>query len=157
MTLRVPAGTQLYSEDGELIADLAGGDSRVIAARGGAGGRGNRKFATPTRRTPRFAEVGLPGEELELDLRLKLMADAALVGLRTRESRRCSAGSRTPNRRSPITPSTTLAPVLRHGRLAKRTPAHRRRRPRLIEVLARESGLGHEFLAHLERARLLVP
>ena len=58
--LRVPLGTQLFSEDGELIADLAGARSRVVAARGGAGGRGNRKFATPTRRAPRSRRSGCP-------------------------------------------------------------------------------------------------
>ena len=78
--LRVPAGTQIY-EDDKLVADLASPGARVVLGRGGAGGRGNRRFATPTRQTPRFAEVGLPGEEAELELRLKLMADAALVGL----------------------------------------------------------------------------
>src|ERR687894_104168 len=81
VVLRVPAGTQVYSDDGQLIADLANTRSRVVVGRGGTGGRGNRRFATATRRTPRFAEVGLPGEELELELRLKLLADAALVGL----------------------------------------------------------------------------
>ena len=75
-----PSGRRSY-EDDKLVADLASPGARVVLARGGAGGRGNKRFATPTRQTPRFAEVGLPGERPQLELRLKLMADAALVGL----------------------------------------------------------------------------
>jgi GTPase len=77
----VPVGTQVFDEDGQLIADLAGAEGRVVVARGGAGGRGNARFATPTRQAPRFAETGLPGDEAVLELRLKLLADAAFVGL----------------------------------------------------------------------------
>src|SRR5207302_3103180 len=79
--VRVPVGTQVFDEDGQLIADLVSPSARVVAARGGIAGRGNKRFATPTRRTPRFAETGLPGEEATFELRLKLLADAALVGL----------------------------------------------------------------------------
>ncbi|HEV2903383.1 MAG TPA: GTPase ObgE [Gaiellaceae bacterium] len=154
--LRVPVGTQVFSEDGELIADLAGARSRVVAARGGSGGRGNRKFATPTRRAPRFAEVGMPGEELELDLRLKLMADAALVGLPN--AGKSSLLRRISNAKPKVAdyPFTTLAPVL--GTVD--SPSGRQLTvadvPGLIEGASEGVGLGHEFLAHLERARLLV-
>src|SRR6478736_2594229 len=79
--LRVPVGTQVLDEDEQLIADLAVPGARMVAARGGTPGRGNKRFASPTRRAPRFAETGLPGEEATFDLRLKLLADAALVGL----------------------------------------------------------------------------
>ncbi len=156
VVLRVPMGTQLFSEDGELIADLAGAQSHVVAARGGSGGRGNRKFATPTRRAPRFAEVGMPGEELELDLRLKLMADAALVGLPN--AGKSSLLRRISNAKPKVAdyPFTTLAPVL--GTVD--SPSGRQLTvadvPGLIEGASEGVGLGHEFLAHLERARLLV-
>jgi GTP-binding protein len=79
--VRVPIGTQVTDPDDVLIADLASSWSRFVAARGGSGGRGNARFATPTRQTPRFAETGLPGEEADLVLRLKLVVDAALTGL----------------------------------------------------------------------------
>jgi GTP-binding protein len=156
VALRVPLGTQVLSDDGELVADLAGSGSRVVAARGGAGGRGNRRFATPTRRAPRFAEVGLPGEELELELRLKLMADAALVGLPN--AGKSSLLRRISNARPKVAdyPFTTLAPVL--GTVD--SPSGRQLTvadvPGLIEGASEGVGLGHEFLAHLERARLLV-
>src|SRR5918996_2669930 len=77
----VPIGTQVFDEDEQLIADLAAPAARVVIARGGAGGRGNARFATARRQTPRFAETGQPGEEMTLELRLKLLADAAMVGL----------------------------------------------------------------------------
>src|SRR5215210_274203 len=156
VVLRVPVGTQVFSDAGELIADLAGARSRIVAARGGAGGRGNKKFATPTRRTPRFAEVGLPGEELELDLRLKLMADAALVGVPN--AGKSSLLRRISNAKPRVAeyPFTTTAPVL--GTVE--SPSGRQLTvadvPGLIEGASEGVGLGHEFLAHLERARLLV-
>src|ERR671925_102922 len=154
--LRVPVGTQVFSEDGELIADLAGARSRVVAARGGAGGRGNRRFATPTRRTPRFAEGGLPGEEAELELRLKLMADAALVGLPN--AGKSSLLRRISNAKPKVAdyPFTTIAPVLGTVDSPSRRQLTVADVPGLIERASEGVGLGHEFLAHLERARLLV-
>src|SRR4029077_16305210 len=74
-------GTQVLDDGGRLVADLAHPGARVVVAKGGTGGRGNNGLAAPRRQTPRFAEVGWPGEEGTIELRLKLLADAALVGL----------------------------------------------------------------------------
>jgi GTPase len=154
--LRVPVGTQILDDEGRVVADLAAPDVRVLLARGGAGGRGNRRFATPTRQAPRFAEIGLPGEEASLELRLKLLADAALVGLPN--AGKSSLLRRISNARPKVAeyPFTTLAPVLGtvdapHGRQLTVADV-----PGLIEGASEGVGLGHEFLAHLERARLLV-
>src|SRR6266540_2634426 len=153
--LRVPAGTQIL-DSGKLVADLASPGARVVLGRGGAGGRGNRRFASSTRQAPRFAEVGLPGEEAELELRLKLLADAALVGLPN--AGKSSLLARISNARPKVAdyPFTTLAPVLGtvdapDGRQITVADV-----PGLIEGASEGVGLGHEFLAHLERARLLV-
>jgi GTP-binding protein len=154
--LPVPVGTQVLDADGELLVDLAHPHARVAIAQGGAGGRGNKRFATPTQRTPRFAETGLPGDELELELRLKLLADAALVGLPN--AGKSSLLARVSNAKPKIAdyPFTTVAPVLGtvdapDGRQLTVADV-----PGLIEGASRGVGLGHEFLAHLERARLLV-
>jgi GTPase len=154
--LRVPVGTQILDADDQLIADLATSGARVVAARGGVPGRGNKHFATPVRRTPRFAETGLPGETSELELRLKLLADAALVGLPN--AGKSSLLTRISNARPKVAdyPFTTLAPVLGtvdapDGRQLTVADV-----PGLIEGASRGVGLGHEFLAHLERARLLL-
>jgi GTPase len=154
--LRVPVGTQVVDEDGLLVADLAHVGGRVVVARGGDGGRGNRRFASATRQTPRFAEVGLDGEEAELELRLKLLADAALVGLPN--AGKSSLLRRISNATPKVAdyPFTTLEPVLGtvdapDGRQLVIADV-----PGLIEGAAEGAGLGHEFLAHLERARMLV-
>jgi GTP-binding protein len=157
VTLAVPVGTQVFDEGGQLIADLTTPGARVMAARGGSAGRGNKRFATPTRRTPRFAETGLPGEEAMLELRLKLLADAALVGLPN--AGKSSLLTRISNARPKVAeyPFTTLAPVLgtvdSPDRSRQLTVADV---PGLIEGASQGVGLGHEFLAHLERANILL-
>src|SRR5262245_8198700 len=110
--LRVPVGTQVLDEDGQLIADLAAPGARAVAARGGPAGRGNQRFGSPPRRTPRFAEPGLPRQAATLELRLKLLADAALVGLPN--AGKSSLLSRISNARPKVAdyPFTTVAPVL---------------------------------------------
>src|SRR6476619_7385831 len=155
--LRVPVGTQVLDQDEQLIADLAVPGARMIAARGGTPGRGNKRFATPTRRAPRFAETGLPGEEATFDLRLKLLADAALVGLPN--AGKSSLLTRISNAKPKVAeyPFTTLAPILG---TVDAPDASRQLTvadvPGLIEGASEGVGLGHEFLAHLERANLLL-
>ena len=154
--LRVPVGTQVASDDGQVIADLAHNGARVVIARGGGGGRGNQHFATPVRQTPRFAETGLGGDELDLELRLKLLADAALVGLPN--AGKSSLIRRISNATPKVAdyPFTTLAPVLGTVEAPDGSQLVVADVPGLIEGASEGIGLGHEFLAHLERARLLV-
>jgi GTPase len=153
--LTVPVGTQVFDGD-ELVADLAHPGARVVVADGGAGGRGNKHFAGPSRQTPRFAEVGLPGEEREIELRLKLVADAALVGLPN--AGKSSLLTLLSNARPKIAeyPFTTLSPVLGTVESPDGRQLVVADVPGLIEGASEGVGLGHEFLAHLERARLLV-
>src|SRR5437870_7113186 len=154
--LPVPVGTQVLDEEGRLVVDLTAPGARALLAQGGAGGRGNRRFATPTRRAPRFAETGLPGEEAWLELRLKLLADAALVGLPN--AGKSSLLARISNARPKVAdyPFTTVAPVLGTVEAPDGRQLTVADVPGLIEGASEGIGLGHEFLAHLERARLLV-
>jgi GTPase len=153
--LRVPVGTQVLAEDGSVVADLTSPAARAVVAAGGAPGRGNKRFASSTRRTPRYAETGLPGEERWIELRLKLMADAALAGLPN--AGKSSLLRRISNAKPKVAeyPFTTLEPVLGIVDAGDRqlTVADV---PGLIEGASEGVGLGHEFLAHLERARMLV-
>ena len=154
--LAVPVGTQVFDEEGRLLADLAHGDARITVAHGGPGGAGNKRFATPTHQAPRLAEVGLPGEEAVVELRLKLLADAALVGFPN--AGKSSLLGRISNAKPKIAdyPFTTIAPVLGtvdspDGRQLTVADV-----PGLLEGAHQGIGLGDEFLAHLERARLLI-
>src|ERR1041385_4951805 len=153
--LRAPAGTQVLDLDGNLVADLTGGGVRVVLARGGPGGRGNKRFANSIRQTPRFAETGLPGEEADFELRLKLLADAALVGLP-------NAGKSSLLRRiSNAKPQVAEYPFTTTQAVRGTVGSDERQLvvadvPGLIEGASEGAGLGHEFLAHLERAHLLV-
>lgn len=155
VVLHVPVGTQVV-EDDRLLADLNTAESRFVAARGGSGGRGNKRFANPTRQTPRFAETGLGGEGRELVLQLKLLADAALAGLPN--AGKSSLLRRISNARPKVAeyPFTTLAPVLGIVESSEGRQLTVADVPGLIEGASEGVGLGHEFLAHLERARLLV-
>ena len=153
--LRAPVGTQIYDADGQLVADLTRPGARMVLARGGPGGRGNRRFATSTRQTPHFAETGLPGEEGDFGLRLKLLADAALVGLPN--AGKSSLLRRISNAKPKVAeyPFTTIQPVLGTVDSDERQLVVADV-PGLIEGASEGAGLGHEFLAHLERARVLV-
>src|SRR5438876_7022648 len=146
--LQVPVGTQVFDEDGNLIADLAHAGARAVVAHGGAGGRGNKRFASSVRQTPRFAETGLPGDEAPLELRLKLLADAALVGLPN--AGKSSLLRRISNATPKVAayPFTTIQPVLGTVDSDERQLVVADV-PGLIEGASEGAGLGHEFLAHL--------
>jgi GTP-binding protein len=153
--LHVPVGTQVFT-DGDLIADLAHPGARVVLARGGRGGRGNARFVSSTRQVPRFAEVGPPGEERDVELHLKLLADAALVGLPN--AGKSSLLSRISNATPKVAdyPFTTLQPILGTTEAPDGRQMVIADVPGLIEGASEGVGLGHEFLAHLERARMLI-
>jgi GTP-binding protein len=154
--VRVPVGTQVFADDGGLIADLAHPGARVVLARGGHGGRGNARFVSSTRQVPRFSEVGPPGEERDVELHLKLLADAALVGLPN--AGKSSLLARISNAKPKVAdyPFTTLQPVLGTVESSEGRQLVVADVPGLIEGASEGVGLGHEFLAHLERARTLV-
>jgi GTP-binding protein len=151
----VPEGTVVKTRSGELAADLVGHGERYVAARGGRGGRGNASFLSNARRAPSFAEQGEYGEEHWLRLEVKLLADAALVGFpNAGKSTLISAVSAAKPRIAGY-PFTTLEPHLG----VVRFDGHElvlADIPGLVEGAAEGRGLGHTFLRHVERARVLV-
>ena len=156
LIIRVPKGTIIREvETGTLMADMSG-DEDFIAAHGGKGGWGNRHFATPTRQTPRFAKDGAPGESWELQLELKLLADVGLLGYpNVGKSTLISVVSEAkPNIGNYH--FTTLTPVLGVVSLGEGSSFVMADIPGLIEGAADGIGLGHQFLKHVERCRMLV-
>jgi GTP-binding protein len=150
----VPPGTTAEGVDG-AVYDLTEPGQRAVIAAGGEGGHGNKRFATSVRQAPRFAERGLPGEDGWVELRLRLLADAGLVGLPNAGKSSLLAALTRAHPKVAEYPFTTIEPVLgtiddgeRQLVLADI--------PGLIEGAAEGAGLGHEFLAHVERCRLLV-
>src|SRR6516225_2015033 len=155
LEIAVPPGTEARVEADGTVHDLVRPGQKAIVARGGPGGRGNKRFAGPTHQTPRFAERGLPGDENWITLKLKLLADVGLVGLPNAGKSSLLGRLTRAHPKVADYPFTTLEPVL--GTLAS---GDRQLViadiPGLIEGASAGAGLGHDFLAHIERTRLLV-
>ena len=157
LVCRVPVGTQVFSQEAhELLWDMNEAHMRVVVAKGGKGGRGNMHFATPYDRAPRRAEAGLPGEEKQLRLELKVMADVGLLGFpnvgKSTFIRACSAA----HPKVADYPFTTLVPHLGVVRIDDDASFVLADIPGLIPGAAEGAGLGIRFLQHVERTRALL-
>ncbi|WP_225410068.1 GTPase ObgE [Stigmatella hybrida] len=157
MILQVPVGTLIRSTDtGELLVDLSAPEQRYVAAQGGRGGLGNMNFATSTRQTPRFAQDGTKGEEVTLTLELKLLADVGLLGFPN--AGKSTFISRVSRARPKVAdyPFTTLVPNLGMVQYKDNLSFVMADIPGIIEGASEGVGLGHQFLRHVERCKVLI-
>lgn len=157
LRIRVPVGCTVYDADsGELLGELLVPGQELVVAVGGAGGRGNAAFASPTRQTPRFCERGDPGEELQLRIELKLLADIGLLGLPNAGKSSLLRIASAAKPKVAAYPFTTLQPILGVYRAGSDESYVVADIPGLVEGAHQGVGLGDSFLRHLERTRALI-